>query len=316
MLVLCTALWALSFPTMKALTLTQQTAVSGADSWFFTSLSVMYRFGAAGAIMLVLSARTLRGVTRREMEQGIGLALFGVGGILFQMDGLAHTSASTSAFLTQCYCLFIPLWVALRTRRLPAPLVVVSCVLVSAGVAVLAGVNWQEFRMGRGELETLIASVLFTGQILWLERPVYVGNNVNHFSAIMFLAMSVLSLPLTLMTAPRLADCLVAFSSAPSLGMLGVLVFLSTLGGYMIMNYWQRHVTATEAGLIYCVEPVFASSLALVLPGWYSRWGGIAYENERVTDSLLVGGGLILLANLFIQWSGWRAAREESRSRS
>lgn len=301
MLVLCTALWAVSFPTMKALALAQQTLIPEAGSWFFTSLGVMYRFGTAAVIMLIISARTLRRLTRLEVEQGFGLAVFGVGGILFQMDGLAHTSASTSAFLTQCYSLFIPLWVAFRRRRWPAMRVLLCCALVISGVAVLAGVDWRSFRLGRGELETLIASVLFTGQILWLERPAYARNNVNHFSCVMFTAMALLCVPLVWATALRAEDCLRAYHSGAALGFLALLVVFSTLGGYMIMNHWQRRVTATEAGLIYCIEPVFASALALFLPGWFSQWTGIAYANERITASLLIGGGLITLANLVIQ---------------
>jgi drug/metabolite transporter (DMT)-like permease len=313
MLVLCTAFWSLSFPAMKALTMAQQALVPAAGSWFFTALDVMCRFGSAGVIMLLLSLPTLRQLTRRELEQGLGLAVFGAGGILFQMDGLAqpHTAASTSAFLTQCYALLIPLWVAARQRRWPAPRVLVSCVLVLAGVAVLSQLHWRDLRLGRGELETIIASVLFTGQILWLEKPVYAGNNVNHFSSVMFLAMALFSAPLAALTAPQAADWLHAWQSGPALGFLGLLVVFSTLGGYMLMNHWQPRVTATEAGLIYCIEPVFASCLALFLPGWFSRWAGIDYPDETLTFNLLTGGGLITLANVLLHVSG-RTARAEA----
>jgi drug/metabolite transporter (DMT)-like permease len=315
MLVLCTALWALSFPTMKALTLTQQPLVPQAGSWFFSSLDVMSRFGAAGLVMLLLSWRTLHALARREVEQGLGLALFGVGGILLQMDGLAHTSASTSAFLTQCYAILIPLWVAVSQRRRPPWRVAVSCALVIAGVAVLAGVRWSEFRLGRGEWETILASVMFAGQILWLERPVYAANNVNRFSCVMFLAMALFAAPLAAVTAPPGGDWWRAWQSGPVLGFLGLLVVFSTLGGYMLMNYWQPRVTATEAGLIYCIEPVLASLLALVLPAWFSRWAEIDYPNETVTAHLLLGGGLITGANLFLQLSNRLASPETGDSK-
>jgi len=96
-LVFCTVLWGLSFPTMKALAQTQQNLLPHTGSWFFTSLGVMYRFGFAGIIMAVIYLRQLKGTTRHEMEQGIVLAVFGGGGILFQNDGLAYTDASISA---------------------------------------------------------------------------------------------------------------------------------------------------------------------------------------------------------------------------
>jgi drug/metabolite transporter (DMT)-like permease len=300
-LVLCTALWGLSFPTMKALNLCQQPMAPEAGSWFFSSLCVTYRFGLAALVMFVFAAGTIKRLTRSELYQGLGLGMFGGGGILLQMDGLAHTAASTSAFLTQCYSLLIPIWITLIERRWPAPRVLVSCLLVLAGVGVLADVNWQIMHLGRGELETLIASVLFTGQILWLQRPHYAENNVTHFSCVMFAAMSLLCAPLALLTTPHAADWVRAYSAAAPLGFLGLLVFFSTLGGYLLMNHWQRHVTATEAGLIYCIEPVFASLMALFLPGIFSRAAGIDYANETITTSLLLGGSLITAANIIIQ---------------
>jgi drug/metabolite transporter (DMT)-like permease len=307
MLVLCTAFWSLSFPTMKALTATQQALVPAGGSWFFTSLDVMCRFGAAGLIMLMVSARTVRGLTRSEASQGVGLAVFGAGGILFQMDGLAHTSASTSAFLTQCYAILIPLWLAVRHGHRPSLRTGLACLMVIFGVAVLSRFDWRDFRLGRGELETLIASVLFAGQILWLARPVYAGNNVNHFSWVMFLSMALLAAPLAVATTPRAGDWLRAWDSGAAAGFLGLLVGLSTLGGYMLMNHWQPHVSATEAGLIYCIEPVLASALALVLPAWFSRWAGIDYPNETLTTHLLLGGGLITGANVLVQWPARKA---------
>ena len=72
----------------------------------------------------------------------------------------------------------------------------------------------------------------------------------------------------------------------------------------MLMNKWQRHVTATEAGLIYCVEPVFASCFSLFLPGWFSSWAHIHYTDEHLTQRLLIGGGLITAANIWLQ-SPW-----------
>ena len=79
------------------------------------------------------------------------------------------------------------------------------------------------------------------------------------------------------------------------------LTVLSTLCAYMIMNRYQPLITATEAGLIYCMEPVFGSLMALCLPVLFSAWAAIAYANETASSNLLIGGGLITAANLLIQ---------------
>ncbi len=313
MLVFCTLLWALSFPAMKALALTQQGLLPQTGSWFFSSLSVTYRFGIAGIIMLLLGFRQLRSLRRLEIEQGMLLAGFGGVGILFQMDGLAYTSASVSAFLTQGYCVFIPLWLALVHRQWPSRKTFMCIVLVVAGVAVLAGVNAHSLNLGRGEIETLIASLLFTGQILGLGHPRYAANRPLCFTTVMLIGIALVSAPFVVATAPDAAACLKAYASPAACGFLAIIIVFCTLGAFTLMNVWQRHVTATEAGLIYCAEPVFASLLALFLPAIFSSWAGIDYPNESVTTRLVIGGGFITAANVLLQ-SRWLEGKSVNRA--
>lgn len=301
MLLVANFFWGLSFPTMKALGAAQQAAMPLHSSWFFAALCITYRFGIAAGIMLFLCRRTIRGLSRSEFSQGLGLGLFAAGGLIFQMDGLSHTAASTSAFLTQCYCVIIPAWVALQQKRIPSKLTFLSCALVFAGAAVLSGITLDKLSFGRGELETILASVIFTGQILWLQRPSFANNNVVHFSFIMFLVIAVACAPIALMTSHRNSDMIQPYASLASAALLAILIFFCTFGSYLLMNRWQPHLTAVQAGLIYCVEPVFASLFALFLPGWFSGLANIQYANETVTSSMLLGGGLITAANVMIQ---------------
>ena len=70
----------------------------------------------------------------------------------------------------------------------------------------------------------------------------------------------------------------------------------------MLMNTWQPRVSATQAGMAYCAEPVFASLYALFLPAWLEKLGGLSYPNEHLTGSLLVGGILITIANVLVHY--------------
>jgi drug/metabolite transporter (DMT)-like permease len=83
-------------------------------------------------------------------------------------------------------------------------------------------------------------------------------------------------------------------------GLTLTLAVVCTVGAFSIMNKWQPKITSTEAGLIYCIEPIFASIFALFLPAIFSRWTAIDYPNEHATWSLLIGGGLITIANILV----------------
>jgi drug/metabolite transporter (DMT)-like permease len=228
--------------------------------------------------------------------------------MLFQNDGLHHTSASTSAFLTQFYAILIPVWIALRARRNPGGRIWVGCALVLVGVAVLGQFNpFDQFlaggglRFGRGEAETLLSSLFFMGQILMLERKEFAGNRAAKITFVMFATEAVVFGGLAVALAPEANALLLPWTSPAWLGFTGALCVFCTIGAFSLMNACQPKITATEAGLIYCIEPVFASGLALFLPALLSSLAAISYPNETATWSLLVGGGLITVANVLAQ---------------
>jgi drug/metabolite transporter (DMT)-like permease len=301
MLLAACASWGLSFPVMKGLGQGQTRLHPELGSWFIASWCLGLRFLLAAAILACWYRGTLRRWTPPEAGQALGLGLLTGAGMLLQMDGLAYTEASTSAFITQCYCLFLPLWFALRSGRWPRWPIALACVLVMVGVAVLARLDPRDLRLGRGELETLAASVIFTAQILWVERPAYAGNHSGRVCTMAFAITGAVFVPVALATAPTPGMLVEAYASAPALGCLAALTLVSTLVGMVAMFTWQRHVDAVTAGVIYCTEPIFASLYAFVVPGVLSAWFGIAYANEGFSTSLVVGGGLVLAANVVAQ---------------
>jgi drug/metabolite transporter (DMT)-like permease len=301
LLLIATFGWGISFPLLKAGALLQQEAVPDSSSWFIAALTIATRFCGGAFILLVFCLRTLRHLTQSEVLQGVGLACFAGTGMLIQNDGMMYTSASTSAFLTQFYCLVIPLWLALRYRRVPSRSAVLACALVLFGVALLARIDMRHFSIGRGEAETLISACFFAGHILWLERPQFVGNRTMHATLVMFSVIGAAMLCLAFASAQRGADIITASSPASVLALMATLIVFSTLGPFIVMNAWQRFVNATQASLIYCTEPLYASVAALFLPGWFSHMWGIEYSNETATTRLLLGGALILAANVLIQ---------------
>lgn len=301
MLLLANFFWGLSFPVIKAIAFLHGRLLPHAGTWFSTVYTVAPRFVLAVVIVAAWQRGRLARITRLEFQQGVVMGLFAAGGMLLQNDGLQFTSASTSAFLTQMYAVLIPLWLAFHRRHNPGLRVWTCCVLVVAGVAILGRFDWRALRFGRGEWETLLSSLFFMGQILWLEKKAYAANRPERLTFVMFVVEGAVFAALALVLAPSAAALAVPWTSGAWLGLTLALTLLCTIGAFLLMNAWQPKISATEAGLIYCVEPIFGSTMALFLPAWFSHWGHIEYSNEHLTWTLLVGGGLITLANLLIQ---------------
>jgi drug/metabolite transporter (DMT)-like permease len=221
--------------------------------------------------------------------------------MLLQNDGMIYTSASVSAFLTQFYCIVVPLALALHARTVPSRATIASCVLVIAGVALLANFDPRRMTIGRGEAETIGAACVFAGQILWLQRPVFRDNRTTHATLVMFVVITLMMLAMSLLVARQPRDLLLASSSPAVWWLMSVLILVCTVLSFMLMNHWQHYAGAVQASLIYGSEPLYASVAALFLPGWFSRLWSIEYSNETATPRLLLGGGLIMLANIVIQ---------------
>ena len=300
-LIIACALWGLSFPLMKALNLEQTSRMPGASSVFLSSWLQCARFLCASILLLPFVLHR-NAMTKKEFSQGLQLAFWGGLAMWLQADALAYTDASTSAFLTQAYCVILPLWACMRHRKPPEWRVAVATLFVITGCAILSGFSPGNMRMGRGEIETLMAAFLFTFQILTLENPKYQNNRGLPVTVTMFAGIALLFVPITWFVAPGFDACIEAGASIPSMAIVLALALPCSVGAYLLMNLWQPKVSATEAGLIYTSEPVFTAIYVLFIPAMLGGLVGTVYPNESFTLSLGIGGGLILLANVLVQW--------------
>lgn len=301
-LLLACLCWGISFPLVRALSLDQAQAVPEASTWCLTSWGLVLRFALAAVVLGWWCRASLVRMTWAEWSQATGLGLFTAGGMLLQMDSLSYANASTVAFLTQCYVVWIPLLAALRSRIPPSLRTALCIAMVLVGVGILAGVDPLNFSLGRGELEAIGSSALFTGQILWAERPIYAANRPQAVGVLSFAISALAFVPVVACTAPSVEVLVRLYADPWRIALLVVLAVVSTGIGMLLMFRWQRFVGATAAAVVYCTEPIWASLTAFIVPGLLSLALGIDYGNEKLTTALLLGGSLIILANLAMQW--------------
>ncbi|MEQ1830790.1 MAG: hypothetical protein ABL921_32870, partial [Pirellula sp.] len=86
----------------------------------------------------------------------------------------------------------------------------------------------------------------------------------------------------------------------------GLVVFLAvfcSVLAFLGMNRYQPDISAVQASIIYSTEPVFASLWALWIPGILTVISPpYGYANELLSLPLLIGGTLILFANIVSLW--------------
>lgn len=300
LLIGATVLWGLSFPLLRGLELAQRAHVPEiSDSTLAFADSAM-RFGLAVLFLLPVYGRELENITFREWSQATGLAFFCGIGLYLQTLGLAWTDASVAAFLTQLYTLIVPLIVAVRDRRFPSLRVIVACGLVLIGAALLSPGLLTHLTLGPGSLVIIISTGFLASQIVWVERPIYAENRPGLVTLVMFLLLTIANSLGYVGTGGTAPLAMQLFGTPVLTGLLLTLVLFCTVVNFFIMNAWQRCVSATEAGLIYCIEPVIATILSSFLPGFISYLAGITYLNETLSWSLFVGGTLIVGATILV----------------
>jgi len=184
-----------------------------------------------------------------------GVALFVA--MVAQQIGIQYTTPGICAFLTTNYVLFVPMIVAVFTRRLPRP-AVLACVaasLVGTYLICIARSDADGFSgVGRGELWTIACAFLFAVQML-LVNHYAPKTDVLVLSCTQLFTGAVLGAPFLLMPSESARLGHVAASLLP-LVYLGV--FSSGIA-YTLQNFGQAKTPPAVAAVILSLESVFGA---------------------------------------------------------
>lgn len=301
MLVATTLFWGLAYPLNKALLDLQHPLAGSTGDLALTGMTIGSLFGLATICLAVFCAFRSPVPTKLEIQHGIGVGLFTAIGLWLLFLGLRFTLSSTVAFLNQFYSAEIVLVVCLRERKLPSPRTAMALAAMTAGCYYLSGFDPKSFTLGKGELFGLLCSLGFMAQVLWNGRASYTNNDSLRVTTIMTATVSLLMLAVSLPLAPSPTVVRDIFSTSATISLGAFSSVTWIVAGYTLLVAFQRYVSATQAAVILSFEPVFAAVFALFVPAILSSLTGLTYPNELLTRSLLIGGGLILVANLTLQ---------------
>ena len=220
---------------------------------------LLWRFGLAAVVLLVVSARRASALSATDLRRGVWLGVFLGAGFLLQTTGLQDTSAGVSGFLTGSSVVMVPV---------VASLVFASPVNSSGWIAVgLSAVGLVLLTSGGGAVVTtgaaltLAGAACFAGHITALSEWATPANalGVTTVSVAVAAGLSAVAAVATgQLSAPR--------TGAGWVSVLYVAVVATCLG--LAVQAWaQGALSAVTAAVIMTMEPVFAAGLAVGVAG-------------------------------------------------
>jgi drug/metabolite transporter (DMT)-like permease len=254
------------------------------------------RFLLAGLLLVLPLAPRLKRMNRHVLRDGLVLGTLLFLAFATQTLGLARTPATTTAFITSLYVVFVPILASLILKKRTRREAVIGVILSTVGLALIT--LQGKFTLSSGELLVLLCAFLYGIHIILIDRY----SRRNDFAlltlvqvsvvAILSLASSLLVEPRTIPERldPRLISALVVTS-----------VFATVLA-FGIQTGMQKYTTPTKAAILFTLEPVSAA--------FFSYWLG----GELLRPRQYLGALLILLAVIVSETGSYRQPEGTGKS--
>ena len=247
------------------------------------------RFLIASVALVLIHPPAISKLSRLDRGRAVALGItYGIAQLV-QTEGLRHTSASVSGFVTGMYVVFTPLLGAVILRHKIGRWAWFAVILATVGLGVL---SLNGFSMGTGELLTLASAGLYALHIIGLGAWSTPQN-----------AFGLSSLQMIVITCVCAIGALPGGFTVPSTGGDWVsVIYMALVAGALalIVQTWaQAHLNPTRAAIAMTMEPVFASAFAVL------------FGSESVTWRMLVGGALVLSAMYLVELAPRRKIEAE-----
>jgi drug/metabolite transporter (DMT)-like permease len=258
-----------------------------------TALQGGLSVGAAISVRFILGAIALtallkfQGVTfdRASLRDGAVLGLLLVSIFWLQTDGLRFTTTAKSGLITSLYVPFTPIFAFLLRERVKLSHGL-AAMIATAGMYLLVhvpGEIWSGWK--RGELETLVCAILCTFHVIFTGRFSRRSNAwILAWTQVAITGGVSAAITVFLPSPHGFQSLFTALARSDVQLAMAFMICFTTVFGFWGISKMQGYLSATEAAVVYSLEPTVA---ALV---------GVFWVGERFLPSQMVGAGLILLA--------------------
>jgi drug/metabolite transporter (DMT)-like permease len=215
---------------------------------------------------------------------GFELSIWTIAGYGTQAIGLQYTTVNRSAFISSLYVIGVPLLARILGHQI-GKLLWVAAAIALVGVGLL---SYDGSPPNLGDIWTLVTALFYTVYI-WRVEAHTKQFRVMALSAAQLWGAALLALLWIVVTNPTWLQPQASLK-LPWLDLIYLGLIPTGLATW-VQLYGQRFVNATQAGILYTLEPVWASVLAAFFLG------------ERLGTQGLLGAGCIVGATFISQMS-------------
>ncbi|MCL2550311.1 MAG: DMT family transporter [Methanimicrococcus sp.] len=247
----------------------------------FTFLAL--RFGLGFSVAALLFVKRLTKINKQTIYGGVILGFFlflTLTGVYF---GLQYTTISNAGFLGSLTVIFVPILFSVIYRKLPEKKIILGSITATIGIILL--ISKSTAGAGIGDIMCIMAAVAYAGHIL-------IAKRLTDIKEIDALNLGIVQIGFTclysvicafLFETPYLPETAEAWRAVVFVG-----IFCSAFG-FIGQIVAQKYTSPVHVGLIFSLEPVFASVFAYL------------FAAEQLLPIQVVGAVIVFLSVLFVE---------------
>ena len=220
-----------------------------------------FRFMVAFIIVYLFFYRKAKNVNKKTLIFALKSGVFLAITYFMSVMGVAYTSVTNAAFLCAMSVLFTPVLAFFIKKHVPSIKFVIVIIMCVIGMAMLT--LGDNLSVAIGDIYSLCCAFAFSINLLITESALK-HKDVNPFQLGVYM-LGVVGVIMTVLTlffeSPKLPQ-------TPEIwGAMLFLAIICTAATTILQAIAQRDTTASHVGIIYTLEPIFASIIAYIFAG-------------------------------------------------
>ncbi len=227
------------------------------------SLYVTLRFFIALILSLIIFGKHLKNLSKEVLKNGLILGLLFGGGFVLQTWGLKLTSVTKSAFITGLSVIFTPIVFKFVVKRKIRTWAKVGVVIAFIGLIIFTNPNINHINFG--DVLTIISTFFWAFYIVFMD--VYTKGK-NDFSETVQLVIMQFIGTFAVAFVSHLIFQKGEFIITLDKNLIISLLYNAFIASFLLTllhTSFQRYTTPVKAALIFSLEPVVATLIAIII---------------------------------------------------